>query len=351
MNAKLIPWFVIPWALHAAEAPVTPPPKAAIPDQPPGPVISFESTTFDFGKINSGESVTHSFVFTNTGNQVLEITRVQPGCGCTTAGTWDKRVEPGAKGSIPLQFNSSGFSGRVSKSATVHCNDTTRSNILLQLTGTIWKPIEATPSLVMFSYAEEGQTQQTKSVRIVNNLEETVELSDLVCTNASFKVALETVTPGKEFTLNVTAIPPFPPGSTVTPIRLTTSSSKNPSLQITAYSVVQPIVAVSPEQIWIPGDALTSPLKSTLVIRNSSTNSVSLSDAKANVAGLEVNVRETDPGRLYQLEVNFPTGFRLEEGKAAEITVKSSHPKFPVLRIPVLQQPGTRTSLKKTAQS
>ena len=351
MNAKLLPWILIPWALHAAEGSATPPPTATPPDQPPGPVISFESTTFDFGKINSGESVTHSFVFTNTGNRVLEITRVQPGCGCTTAGTWDKRVEPGAKGSIPLQFNSAGFSGRVSKSATVHCNDVARSNIVLQLNGTIWKPIETTPSLVMFSYGEEGQTPQTKSVRIVNNLEEPVELSGITCTNTSFKTALETIKPGHEYQLNITAIPPFPPKSTVATVRIATSTPKSPSLQLTAYAVVQPAVAVSPEQVWIPGEALTSPLKSTLVIRNSSTDSVSLSEAKANVAGLQVSVRETDPGRLYQLEVNFPVGFRLEEGQAAEITVKSSHPKFPILRIPVLQQPGSRTSAKKSAES
>jgi len=351
MNAKLLPWILIPWALRAAEAPVSKPTPSTVPETPSGPTIQFESTTFDFGKINSGESVTHSFVFTNTGDRVLEISRVQPGCGCTTAGTWDKRVEPGAKGSIPLLFNSSGFSGRVSKSATVHCNDTTRSNVILQLTGTIWKPIEATPSLVMFSYGEAGQTNQTKSVRIVNNLEEPVELSGLTCTNTSFKVALETIQPGREFTLNITAVPPFPPRSTVATVRVATSSPKTPSLQVTAYAVVQPAVAVSPEQVWIPGDALTSPLKSTLVIRNSSPESMSLSDAKANVAGLDVSVRETDPGRLYQLEVNFPIGFRLEEGQAAEITVKSSHPRFPVLKIPVLQQPGTRTTAKKSDPS
>lgn len=347
MNLKPLPWTLLPLALLPALADGSSPSQASIPDPPQGPRIQFESPVFDFGRINSGESVTHAFVFTNTGDQVLEITRVQPGCGCTTAGTWDKRVEPGAQGSIPLQFNSAGFSGRVTKTATVHCNDQSHSNVVLQLTGTIWKPIEATPSLVMFTYGEEGQTQQTKSVRIVNNLETPVALSGLTCTNASFKAALETVKPGHEFLLHVTALPPFPPRSTVATIRVATSAEKSPFLQITAYAVVQPVVAVSPEQVWIPGDALASPLKSTVVVRNSGPEPVRLSEAKCSIAGPTVSVRESEPGRLYQLEVAFPTGFRLDEGQSAEITVQSTHPKFPVLRVPVLQQPGSRTVSRK----
>ena len=352
MNPTLLPCLLIslalPTALADGSAPV--PSQANIPDSHHGPRIQFESAVFDFGRINSGESVTHAFVFTNTGDQVLEITRVQPGCGCTTAGSWDKRVEPGARGSIPLQFNSAGFSGRVTKTATVHCNDQSHSNVVLQLTGTIWRPIETTPSLVMFTYGEEEQTRQTKSVRIVNNLEAPVELSDLACTNASFKAVLETVKPGHEFLLHVTALPPFPPRSTVATIRVATSTEKCPFLQVTAYAVVQPVVAVSPEQVWIPGDALVSPLKSTLVIRNSGPDPVRLSEARSSIAGPTIAIRESEPGRLYQLEVAFPAGFRLEEGTTAEITVRSTHPKFPVLRIPLLQQPGSRTVSRKLVQ-
>jgi len=347
MTPNPLPWLLIPLSLIPTTAAASSPSAGPVPDRPEGPRISFESTVFDFGQINNGDSVTHSFVFTNTGDRVLEITRVQPGCGCTTAGTWDQRVEPGAKGSIPLRFNSTGFSGKVTKTATVHCNDAAHSNVVLQLTGTIWKPIETTPSLVMFSYGEEGQSRQTRTVRIVNNLEGPVELSGLSCTNTSFRAELETVKPGREFLLHVTAEPPFSARSTVATIRLATSSPKNPSVQVTAYAVVQPAVAVSPEQVWIPGDALVSPLKSTLVVRNAGPDPLRLSDLETSLPGLGVSLRESEPGRLYQIEVNFPTGFRLEEGRTAEIRVRSNHPRFPLLRIPVLQQPGSRTVSRK----
>src|SRR5215510_14924940 len=92
------------------------------------PRIEFATRIFDFGKVSPGELVRHDFVFTNTGKVLLEIKGVRPGCGCTTAGTWDRQVEPGKTGIIPLQFNSAKFDGEVRKSATVTCNDPSKSN-------------------------------------------------------------------------------------------------------------------------------------------------------------------------------------------------------------------------------
>src|SRR5262249_52947955 len=101
---------------------------------PPAPRIEFAGTTFDFGRVESGEPVKHNFVFTNTGNALLEIRDVHPGCGCTTAGAWDKQVEAGKTGVIPVQFNSGGYGGRITKSVYVTCNDPASTNVVLSFT-------------------------------------------------------------------------------------------------------------------------------------------------------------------------------------------------------------------------
>src|SRR5437867_11108731 len=119
-------------------APVSPPEGARA-------RIQFVETALDFGRISSGELVKHDFVFTNIGTATLEIKDVRAGCGCTTAGTWDKTVEPGKTGVIPLQFNSANYSGTITKAATVTCNDPGQSNLVLQLKGTVWKQIDVTP--------------------------------------------------------------------------------------------------------------------------------------------------------------------------------------------------------------
>lgn len=48
---------------------------------PPGkaPVIEFVSPVFDFGRVRAGTAVQHDFVFTNTGNGILEILKAKAG--------------------------------------------------------------------------------------------------------------------------------------------------------------------------------------------------------------------------------------------------------------------------------
>ena len=84
-----------------------------------GPRIEFGEREHDFGEVQAGQKFQHTFVFTNTGLSTLEILQVRPSCGCTTAGEWDKRVEPGGVGQIPIQFNTANFSGMIHKTVSV----------------------------------------------------------------------------------------------------------------------------------------------------------------------------------------------------------------------------------------
>src|SRR4051812_42423431 len=218
--------------------------RAGVAEDKPGsggnPQITFAEQTYDFQKVKSGEVVKHSFVFTNTGSATLNILEVKPGCGCTTAGTWDKTVEPGKTGSIPLQFNSAGFGGKVTKVATVTSDDPGHSNVVLQITGTVWRPIDFTPTMAMFNMPPDGQTNDTKMIHIVSNVDEPITLSEPECNNKSFRVELAVVKPGKEFDLKVTAIPPFTNAYTSAPITVKTSAKEMPQLNATAYVTVLP---------------------------------------------------------------------------------------------------------------
>src|SRR5215510_7123219 len=72
----------------------------SIPAVTGGPQIQFDNQVYDFEKVTAGDVVKHTFIFTNTGNQTLELTDVHPSCGCTTAGDWTRKVEPGQTGLI-----------------------------------------------------------------------------------------------------------------------------------------------------------------------------------------------------------------------------------------------------------
>ncbi len=307
-----------------------------------GPRARFAGLVHDFGRMDAGSVVRHDFVFTNTGNAVLEIAGVRPGCGCTTAGTWDKRVEPGQTGRIPLQFNSTGFSGTVVKSAVVSCNDRTQSNVVLQLRATIWRPIDVNPASAYFHVSGEARTNETRVVRIVNNLEAPLTLSEPDCSNRSFRVALNTIKAGKEFELWLTVLPELLSTFVQGQVTLRTSSTNMPLLSIPVYANVQPVIQVTPSRITLPAGPLPGAIQPAVTVRNTGTNFLTLSEATINLPGAGVTLRELQPGRVFTVAVSVPAGVQLQSTQKVEVTLKSNHPKFPELRVPVLQQAQRR---------
>jgi hypothetical protein len=89
------------------------------------PVITFEKTEHDFGKINEADGrVSVVFNFKNEGMAPLVLSNVRASCGCTTP-TWTKEpVEPGQTGSITVTYNPNGRPGRFQKTVTITSNAT-----------------------------------------------------------------------------------------------------------------------------------------------------------------------------------------------------------------------------------
>lgn len=86
------------------------------------PVIQFDKTEFDFGKILQGEVVSYTFHFTNVGNAPLIITNVEKSCGCTASDYPRNPIEPGGTGDIKITYDSKGHHGFQSKALSVISN-------------------------------------------------------------------------------------------------------------------------------------------------------------------------------------------------------------------------------------
>ena len=87
------------------------------------PVITFQKTTHDFGKINEADGrVTTVFEFKNEGMTPLVLTNVRASCGCTTPKWTHEPIEPGQTGEITVTYNPNGRPGRFQKSITVTSN-------------------------------------------------------------------------------------------------------------------------------------------------------------------------------------------------------------------------------------
>jgi hypothetical protein len=305
-----------------------------------GPRIAFETPAFDFGKVDSGTAVKHDFTFTNLGDQTLVINDVHPGCGCTTAGAWDKQVEPGKTGKISIEFHSNGYGGPVTKTVSVTCNDPTQGSITLQLKGVVWRPFDVAPSYTVFNVSPDNQTSQTNVIRITSNLDKPVVISDPTCSRAAFNMQLKTLQEGKVYELLVVLVSPIPTSSMNAPIILKTSSTNMPVISILSYVMVQPLVSLMPNQVMLPPGPFAGEQQSTVTFQNNSTNPLVLSEPAINVTNVGVKLEEAQPGRRFNLIMTFPAGFKSQPGKNMEATVKSNNPKIPLIKIPVYQQPA-----------
>ncbi len=343
----------------AATAPAAPPPAPAIlqaaPATPPaaptaattpaptntgGGKIQFQMPNYDFGKSKAGDPVKYTFVFTNTGTETLEVKNVRPGCGCTTAGEWTRKVQPGDTGNIPIQVNIAATwpNGPVAKYVDVDSSDPTQASVRLNIRGTIWKPIEVNPAIAMLNnISADSPDSVSATVTITNNTDELITLSEAESSNKSFNATVKTTTPGKGYQVVVTAVPPLSPGPVQGLITLKTSSTNVPAVSFTVYGTVVAAVSVNPPQVTLPSPPITTKLTPAVTIQNNGTNLLTLSEPAVNAKDVEVQVSELQPGRTFTATLKFPEGFEIAQGEKLEFSVKTSNPQFPVIKVPITQ--------------
>jgi len=76
------------------------------------PVMTFDKTEHDFGRIAQGTQVEHLFTFTNTGEAPLVLSDAKASCGCTVPTFTKDPIAPGEKGEMLVKFNGSGQNQR-----------------------------------------------------------------------------------------------------------------------------------------------------------------------------------------------------------------------------------------------
>lgn len=83
--------------------------------------IAFEQETIDYGNVDYNSDGLRTFVFTNTGDEPLVISRVSSTCGCTVPEKPKEPILPGNKGEIKVKYDTK-RPGPIRKTVTVYSN-------------------------------------------------------------------------------------------------------------------------------------------------------------------------------------------------------------------------------------
>ena len=103
----------------------------------PYPIMTFEETTINYGKVTTESSGRRFFKFTNAGNAPLIIEKVKGSCGCVVLDFPKKPIMPNEKASINIVYNVLRV-GRISRTVTVTAN-TKKPITILKIKGRVLK--------------------------------------------------------------------------------------------------------------------------------------------------------------------------------------------------------------------
>ena len=86
------------------------------------PVITFEKTIHDFGRVDEGGHISTVFEFKNEGTAPLVLTDVKASGGYITCIWSPEPIEPGQVGQIVVTYKTDGRPGRFQKYITITSN-------------------------------------------------------------------------------------------------------------------------------------------------------------------------------------------------------------------------------------
>jgi len=234
----------------------------------PAPHISFDAMNFDFGKIGGDAKVSHRFKVSNTGQAPLNITRLNPSCGCTSTvlGKWT--LAPDESSEVEVTFNPAGFRGVSRKSIQVVSDDPAQPTVTLTFEAEVVREIMPSTDSVFFQDLIRTAPRKA-SVKLTSGTPNPVKLIEVKAPGAPW-LAMATRQDGNDAWVDITLDGgKVPPGRTVgaDSVFVRTTNPKVPTIAITVQWEMRASVVADPVRVAWAGEAAGQELRSPVTLR------------------------------------------------------------------------------------
>jgi len=204
-------------------------------------------TTYDFGAVKQGETVTHTFYVKNVLLVPLKIARIELSAPGMTVRA-KPVIDPGANGEIEIGWNTTSVAHSVTANATVHFVENQRPDLTFVLSGTVTPAIEAIPLAGFFISMFKDESAE-RSITLVNHQDHALGIRKLDAQSPLFRASLETRTAGQVYQVTVKVPPGIQPGRYAEEIRLETDDQKFPTFHIPVNLLVKDDLYASPDVV------------------------------------------------------------------------------------------------------
>ena len=158
-------------------------------------------TQLDMGDVFQGHKAERVLTIKNVGKDTLKISDVHAQCGCTAAMMTDadKQLGPGQVGKLSISFNTSSYSGKVSKQVYVASNDTGNARLTVTFTTNVMNVVLFEPKMLSFDNMKLDSTY-TKTITVTNpSSKAALKITSIETKNPSLTMTLmkNTLMPGE----------------------------------------------------------------------------------------------------------------------------------------------------------
>jgi Protein of unknown function (DUF1573) len=266
----------------------------------------FPETTYKFGNMERGATLSHAFKVRNAGTQPLQVKVESTTCKCTVGELAKNEIGPDQETDIVLEWTAKTPAGPFRHGAIIGTNDPHHSHVDLVVEGEVVESSSIVPPEMVFANVTTGQSREAH-VYVMSNLQPEVKVLDYKFTDekmaSQFDVQIIPVDkselPNPEAMSGVKVSATYRAGSTIGQsncwLELTTNLEKSPKLSI--------LVAVSTAgdiSVYGPGWAQKLGLLNMGAVRSEQGKKVRLNLAvRGDLAqATKVEVVSTDPAEM-----------------------------------------------------
>ena len=156
-------------------APAERPSDTSSAPQQSGPLAEIPETTFDFGRMERGSSMTHAFKIRNVGDEPLQLEVASTTCKCTVGDLSNNEVAPGEESDVLLDWVAKTPPGPFRHGASLSTNDPRHPRIELVVEGKVVESTTLQPAEMLFGTVQAGGSQEA-SCYLLSSLEEDVQI-------------------------------------------------------------------------------------------------------------------------------------------------------------------------------
>lgn len=174
------------------------------------PKLSIEKNEIDLGVVYSGSTTKTSISLKNVGKDPLKILSVRTSCGCTKVKDPKPILAPGESDVLVVEFNSSGFRGRLDKFINIESNDPVNQYASITVVADVREELQPTNnfSLLWLGDVPLGKkVQQTIAFRNVTNRPITIRNHALSTPEMNIQYGRKTVSPADSLVVTVSVVP------------------------------------------------------------------------------------------------------------------------------------------------